>query len=74
MAKNNPIDCVSLMAHDDHITMWVHRGDALNCYGVIAGPSKRSKSLRFHRMVFIATEFLKPAYLQITGCLAPRKW
>ncbi len=74
MAKNNPIECVDLMVHDDHMTLWVHRGETVSHYNCSALTGHKSKDRRFHRMVKVFTEYLKNTHLAITGNLAPAKW
>ncbi len=74
MAINNPITCVSLMAHETHISLYVHRKIGLSSYTCNKDFGKDDKPLRFHRMVSIFSETLKATYLEVTGYLSPIKW
>jgi len=74
MAKNNPIECVSLMAHEEDLIVFVHRSNSISHYNCYAHTKRRDKSTRFHRMTKIVTEFLKVTYLRNTGHLAPNSW
>ncbi len=73
MAKNNPINCVSLMIHEGNMLLFVHRGKKCNHYNFTNFSEHKSTKIRCERMTRIAAECSKVAYRNVTGELPPAK-
>ncbi len=72
MSKNNPIRCVNIDISENHIDLWVHRGDGLGHYVASVSGAHYNQVARSIRMFLLLHRFAQPTLNKLAGAMVAR--